>query len=337
MTTVTCAMATYGRRSKVEESLAQFLLQDCPDKHLLILNSHPIPMHFEHRQVVIVNEPEHRTLGHCRNRLLDLTESEIFVIYDDDDLRFPWFLSQGTDHLRSAAAWKPLRSWWFNGADGRFDLARNRMEASIFWRTDQVRRHRFYEGNGNESVALCDRLEVEMTDMGRWPGYCYVWGQGMWHASGTIGDGKPEAQRADEWKRMNNDARSGSLVPNFDAVESWYCRFARSLGERIIAASGCWDLLHDGHVYTLRWAKQQGDALVVLANDDDGVAVQKGIGRPVQTLADRIRQLQHLEFVDFVIVVRGKDDSSILKKLEPYAVVKGPDYRGCHVAARALF
>src|SRR5262249_15755069 len=101
-----------------------------------------------------------------------------------------------------------------------------------------------------------------------------------------------------------------SLKPDYAAMSEWYRKWCRGVspqlqtawmraamrrdfphadptpmkfGEKpimkndvVVAAPGCWDLLHDGHIATLRWAKSQGTKLIVLINTDEGVMLQKG-------------------------------------------------------------
>ncbi len=49
----------------------------------------------------------------------------------------------------------------------------------------------------------------------------------------------------------------------------------------VVAAGGCFDLLHAGHVGLLQAARRLGDCLVVCVNSDASVQRRKGDGRPV--------------------------------------------------------
>ena len=51
--------------------------------------------------------------------------------------------------------------------------------------------------------------------------------------------------------------------------------------------NGCFDLLHVGHMYLLREAKQLGDVLVVGLNSDASVRRLKGDHRPIVSAEDR--------------------------------------------------
>ncbi len=94
----------------------------------------------------------------------------------------------------------------------------------------------------------------------------------------------------------------------------------------LVATSGCFDLLHVGHVRFLEAASRLGDRLVVLLNSDRSVRALKGPGRPVQHEQDRAAILASLSFVDDVVVFDEKTPSVALSRLRPEVFAKGGDY-----------
>lgn len=94
----------------------------------------------------------------------------------------------------------------------------------------------------------------------------------------------------------------------------------------VVAAGGCFDLLHAGHVGLLQAARRLGDCLVVCVNSDDSVRRRKGGGRPVNPLADRARVLRALACVDAVAVFDEDTPERLLADLRPDVWVKGGDY-----------
>jgi D-beta-D-heptose 7-phosphate kinase / D-beta-D-heptose 1-phosphate adenosyltransferase len=102
-------------------------------------------------------------------------------------------------------------------------------------------------------------------------------------------------------------------------------------GGTVVATGGCFDLLHAGHVATLRAARRLGDCLVVLLNSDASVRRLKGPGRPVVPQADRVRVLEALECVDAVLVFDEDTPVDALRRLRPRVWVKGGDYAGADV------
>ena len=102
----------------------------------------------------------------------------------------------------------------------------------------------------------------------------------------------------------------------------------RRRGGTLVAAGGCFDLLHTGHVKLLRQARDLGDALVVLINSDESVRALKGAGRPVVPAPDRARVLAALGCVDGVAVFEESSPAAALERVRPDVWVKGGDYTG---------
>ncbi|QAB18121.1 bifunctional heptose 7-phosphate kinase/heptose 1-phosphate adenyltransferase [Leucobacter muris] len=104
---------------------------------------------------------------------------------------------------------------------------------------------------------------------------------------------------------------------------------ARSVHERggtVVAAGGCFDLLHAGHVRTLAAARDMGDCLVVCLNSDDSVRRLKGPERPIIREHDRVEMLLALNCVDAVLVFDEDGPERALERLRPHVWVKGGDY-----------
>jgi D-beta-D-heptose 7-phosphate kinase/D-beta-D-heptose 1-phosphate adenosyltransferase len=100
----------------------------------------------------------------------------------------------------------------------------------------------------------------------------------------------------------------------------------RSRGRRIVFTNGCFDILHAGHVQLLESARALGDLLVVAVNTDASVQRLKGEGRPLVSLADRLRVLAALDAVDLVVTFDEDTPLEILRQVRPDVLVKGGDY-----------
>ncbi|MEU3947799.1 D-glycero-beta-D-manno-heptose 1-phosphate adenylyltransferase [Streptomyces sp. NPDC029526] len=117
--------------------------------------------------------------------------------------------------------------------------------------------------------------------------------------------------------------------------------FALAAGVRaahgtVVAAGGCFDLLHAGHVGLLQAARDLGDCLVVCVNSDASVRRRKGPGRPVNPIDDRVRVLRALACVDAVAVFDEDTPERLLTDLRPDVWVKGGDYAAADLPEAAL-
>ncbi|GAC1338029.1 MAG: D-glycero-beta-D-manno-heptose 1-phosphate adenylyltransferase [Candidatus Dormibacteria bacterium] len=100
----------------------------------------------------------------------------------------------------------------------------------------------------------------------------------------------------------------------------------RAAGGTVVAAGGCFDLLHAGHVGLLRAARALGDCLIVLLNSDESARRLKGPGRPLVSASDRAAVLGALACVDAVEVFEEDTPEQILRRVRPHVWVKGGDY-----------
>ncbi|HVS19058.1 MAG TPA: D-glycero-beta-D-manno-heptose-7-phosphate kinase [Planctomycetota bacterium] len=113
------------------------------------------------------------------------------------------------------------------------------------------------------------------------------------------------------------------------ALAAW-----RKQGKRVVFTNGCFDVLHAGHVQYLRFARSQGDVLLVGVNDDASVRALKGESRPINTLEDRQAVLAALECVDAVTSFSETTPAEIVRRVTPQVLVKGEDWATKGVVGR---
>jgi rfaE bifunctional protein nucleotidyltransferase chain/domain len=104
----------------------------------------------------------------------------------------------------------------------------------------------------------------------------------------------------------------------------------RREGKTVVWTSGCFDLLHPGHVRSLQAARALGDLLVVGINSDDSIRALKGPGRPILSAAERVEVLAALACVDHVIVFPEATPEVSLLRLKPDVHCKGAEYAPPH-------
>lgn len=111
-------------------------------------------------------------------------------------------------------------------------------------------------------------------------------------------------------------------------------------GKSIILTSGCYDILHVGHLETLRTAKSFGDVLIVCLSNDEQIKILKGNTRPINNYRDRINLFKTISYVDYIILYNEEDIEnegtlgSIMKIIDPLYWVKGSDYTAEQVLAK---
>ncbi|HJU45612.1 MAG TPA: D-glycero-beta-D-manno-heptose 1-phosphate adenylyltransferase [Chitinophagaceae bacterium] len=98
------------------------------------------------------------------------------------------------------------------------------------------------------------------------------------------------------------------------------------LGKKIVFTNGCFDILHQGHIYSLSQAAKEGDLLVVGVNADASVKKLKGESRPVTDERSRALLLASLVMVDAVVLFEEDTPYELITALLPDVIVKGGDY-----------
>lgn len=96
---------------------------------------------------------------------------------------------------------------------------------------------------------------------------------------------------------------------------------------KLVFTNGCFDGgLTAGHIECLKFAKQQGDKLIIAINSDASIAKLKGQERPLIPLDQRIKIVSALEFVDYVVSFEEETPIELIKSIKPDIIVKGGDY-----------
>ena len=101
---------------------------------------------------------------------------------------------------------------------------------------------------------------------------------------------------------------------------------ARAKGQTVVFTNGCFDLLHRGHVHTLRQAKAAGDVLIVAINSDRSVKSIKAPQRPILPETDRVELIAAMEMVDYVILFDEPDPYKLIAAIKPHVLAKGGDW-----------
>ena len=101
----------------------------------------------------------------------------------------------------------------------------------------------------------------------------------------------------------------------------------RARGLKTGFTNGCFDLLHPGHLSSLRQAKAHCDFLIVAINGDASVKRLKGPARPVQNQDARADILAALDMVDMVLIFEEDTPLTLIEAIRPDILVKGGQYK----------
>ena len=99
-----------------------------------------------------------------------------------------------------------------------------------------------------------------------------------------------------------------------------------------IWTSGCFDILHKGHIELFRYAKSLGDELVVGIDSDEKIKLDKGKKRPINDLQYRMTMLQSIKYINKVIPFDNtKELRDTVKWYRPNIIVMGSDWKNREV------
>jgi D-beta-D-heptose 7-phosphate kinase/D-beta-D-heptose 1-phosphate adenosyltransferase len=113
-----------------------------------------------------------------------------------------------------------------------------------------------------------------------------------------------------------------SLQQAIQTVEKW-----RGKKESIAFTNGVFDILHQGHIFSLSQAANEADHLIVGLNSDRSVKKLKGDSRPVNNQDSRAIVVASLLMVDLVIIFDDDTPLELIKSILPDVLVKGGDYK----------
>lgn len=102
-----------------------------------------------------------------------------------------------------------------------------------------------------------------------------------------------------------------------------------------VFVNGTFDIIHEGHLQLLNYAKSLGDHLTVGIDTDNRVRSLKGHNRPVNNQHERYSLLINLKSVDEVQLF-GSDEElfDLIRSCD--IMVKGSDYKGKPIVGESV-
>lgn len=98
---------------------------------------------------------------------------------------------------------------------------------------------------------------------------------------------------------------------------------------KYVFVNGTFDVLHRGHVELLKYAKEQGDILIVAIDSDERVRSMKGPSRPVHSEKERKYMLENLKPVNQVFIFDSAEElEKLVEVIKPAIMIVGSDWKG---------
>ncbi len=123
--------------------------------------------------------------------------------------------------------------------------------------------------------------------------------------------------------------KRADLIPSRILTQDQAARKAGALrlsGKKIAFTNGVFDILHQGHIFSLSEAAKTADFLFVGLNADASVKRLKGESRPVNSQESRALLLASLLMVDAVVIFEEDTPLNLITAIMPDVLVKGGDY-----------
>ncbi|MFL2933099.1 MAG: adenylyltransferase/cytidyltransferase family protein [Nitrososphaerales archaeon] len=93
---------------------------------------------------------------------------------------------------------------------------------------------------------------------------------------------------------------------------------------KVVLTGGVYDIIHPGHIHTLKNSKQEGDLLIVSIARDSRVIKIKG-RKPINNERRRTILVSSIRYVDFTLLGSKGDIFGVVKKIKPNIITIGYD------------
>ena len=99
------------------------------------------------------------------------------------------------------------------------------------------------------------------------------------------------------------------------------------INKKIGFTNGCFDLIHQGHIFYLKEARKECDFLILGLNSDNSIKRIKGQDRPILNQKERAEVLKNFNFIDRIIIFNEDTPIKLIRKIKPSLIFKGDDYK----------
>lgn len=127
-----------------------------------------------------------------------------------------------------------------------------------------------------------------------------------------------------------------NIVEVMDTPDADYCakRLVEEVQRCVVMTTGCYDIIHAGHIRHLERCRALGTKLIVALNSDSSVRSLKGSTRPINSQDQRKTVLEALRMVDEVRVFDGPNAIPLIKDIKPDILAVGYGYSELDIVGR---
>ena len=125
-------------------------------------------------------------------------------------------------------------------------------------------------------------------------------------------------------RRLIKEAARGRLVKESSGGYTLTDKGRGALN--VVLAGGVFDVIHPGHIYTLRSAKALGDVLVVSVARDKTVLANKG-HMPLNSESERVELVSSIRYVDLALLGSESNMYEVVESVRPDIIAIGFDQK----------
>lgn len=122
-------------------------------------------------------------------------------------------------------------------------------------------------------------------------------------------------------------------TPNAEYVAR---RITEEVQRCVVMTTGCYDILHAGHIRHLERSRALGSKLIVALNSDSSVKELKGPERPINPQNQRKTVLEALRCVDEVRLFDGPNALDLIREIKPNILTNGFGYSADKIVGKDL-
>jgi len=180
---------TYGRPQLLGEAVKCFIDQTYPNKELIVVNDQEgvtLKMDSERDDIQIHNVPlRFNSLGEKRNYGMSLIQGDYVCIWDDDDLYFPWRISESVKAIKkyNCDIVKANRAiMTVNNSNPK--ISQNLFHSQACITKDYISRRKYPLISVGEDIGFENGANIKSVDVDPFYWYVYRWGLNIHHLSG---------------------------------------------------------------------------------------------------------------------------------------------------------